>query len=352
MSVPRIADLIHDPFWLLHRVDIEGGRLLFLPTTQSKLRHASFLDGRTPIEAGAPVAVPIEDALDEGFDRPAGPDRFVFHVSFCGSTLLARILDRPGRVMVLREPHCLVDLADWKAALDRACRRDERFEALLRLACASLRARWAPDEPVVVKPSNWANTLVGPLCAENSGIRPLFVTMAPRAFLRAVFRGGRNRLAFTARVARHLASGDAGAETLVAAAVRGAPEPLGQVANLVLVAYALQLRRFRAAADSVPEPFVAFSQIEHAPLAAACAAADALDLDLGADALAAGVALNAGRDAKQPGAVYQAAEHRLADERSEDQYGGLFDAALAWADDYLPRLAPSDAGEGFARRAG
>jgi hypothetical protein len=353
MSVPRIADLIHDPSWLLHRIDVERDRLLFVPTTQRLLRHASFLDGRTAIDAGAPVEVPIEAALETDLEPPAAPDRFIFHVSFCGSTLLARMLDRPGAAMVLREPHCLVDLADWKAALDRRCRGDSRFEPLLRLACATLRTPWAAGEPVVVKPSNWVNNLLGPLCTGPSAMRPLFVTMPPRAFLRAVFRGGRDRIGFTARAAGHFASGDAAAGTLLGAAVRGAPEPLGQAANLVLLAYHLQLRRFRAAADAggATPHFLTIDAIEQTPLAAATQAAAALGLDIADDQLAAGADWLAARDAKRPGEPYSAAEHRRADAMQEEAHGALFDAAFAWAEDYFV-LDPVGEAEAAARRAG
>ncbi len=350
MRLCDASELLLDPNYLAHRIDIGGNRLIFLPTTRRLISRASFLDGRTAIATGPEVACRLDEAL-QAAETPAfeeaenaAPDRFIFHVAFCGSTRLARILDRPGRVLALREPNLLVELADWKAALDRRSGEDPRLAALVRLTCVSLRSRWQPEEAVIVKPSNWVNNLLPELCLCGRRIRPVFVTSDRRAFLLAVFRGGRERLAFAARVASHLASGNRSRQALLAAAIGAASEPLGQAAHIAAFAHWLQIRQFHdtlLAGGWGSEHVVTFDAIERAPHRAGSAAAEALGVDLSAGEVAQGVARNAGRNAKLPGADYSSEAQQEADRTVHRLYGAQIEAAIAWARDFLP-----DAGEG------
>ena len=328
----RIVELIRSPHWLLHEIDVAARRLTFIPVARSMLARASFLDGRRPLAEGAAVSCTIDEALAAAAEaRPPGPDRFIFHMSFCGSTLVARILDRPAKAFVLREPNVLVDLADWKEAQARAGRADPRFAPMAALALASLRARWRPDEPVLVKPSNWVNNILPELCAGDA--RAACIQIEPRPFLRAVFRGGRERMAFTARLAAHLAAGSACDEALLAAAIGAGPDPLGRIAYLALLALHFQRRRFHAALPGhVP---IGFDMISQRPIAAALAVTEAVALDLSWDDVADGVARNLGLDAKQPGLAYSAQEHARADAESEHAHGARFDRAMMWAADLL-----------------
>ena len=339
----RIPDLIRSPHWLLHDLDLAEGRLVFLPVARTALQRAAFLDDRRPFAEGPAATCTIDEALAAAEDLPKAPDRFLFHMSFCGSTLLARILDRPTHAFVLREPNILVQLADWKAAQAREGREDARFRPTVALALAGLRARWRPDEPVLIKPSNWVNNLLAELLAGDA--RAACIQIEARPFLRAVFRGGRERMAFTARLAAHLAAGCASDQALLGAAVRASRDPLGQLAHLALLALHFQRRRFRVALPGhVP---IGFDMIIHNPAGAALAAAEALGLDLSWEDAAAGVSRNAGLDAKQPGMAYSVQEHVRADAEGEHLHGHHFDAAMLWAADLLD---PWFAGGDFAVR--
>lgn len=325
-----VADVIADPAQLLHRIDAETGRLVFLPVTRAALEGASFLDGRTDFAAGP--AVELEGADPSMLDPPVTPDRYIFHVSFCGSTLLTRMLARPGKVFALREPHALVDLADAR----KAAGPSSRLAALTGLVRASHRARWQPDEVVLVKPSNWVNNLLPELCNSPASIRPLFVDIGARAFLRAVFRGNRERIEFTLRAAQHFA-GPADA-ALLAAAVQASPDPLGRAANLTLVALHLQRRAFADAmafggwdADHVLD----YEKIVGNPVAAATAASAALDLDLAGAEIEENATRVLARNAKQAGDFSVDREAGIND-AVEAANGRHFDVALGWAESALP----------------
>ena len=339
--MPRLADLVASPAWLLHEMDIGADRVAFLPVARGLVERANFLDGREEIAVGEPVAVPVAEALGLTPPAPHGPDRFIFHVSFCGSTLLTRMLARPGKVLALREPHGLVGLADWKTQQDQ--RADPRVPRLADFARASLRPAWRQGERVIVKPSNWCNNLLPELCV--AGMRPLFIGIGPRAFLRAVFRGNRERIAFTLLAARHFAARPADM-ALLAAALRDLSHSLDRAAAMALIALHLQLRGFRAAMAAGgwgSEHMTSYERIVAAPFEAARAASRALDLGLDANELAEGVARSIGRDAKLAGCGFSAENQESVDDAIEHAHGRHFDAAMAWAAATVPGWAPEAA---------
>lgn len=334
--MPSTAELLSDPHYLLHRVDPAAGRLFFLPTDRQILRGATFLDGRTPIATARPISCSIDAALAELDGVEVETPRYIFHVSFCGSTLLSRLLDRPGKTLVLREPNILVELADWKTAAARQGVTDSRLPALIRLATATLHRRFEPDEVVAVKPSNWVNNLLPELCAAPA--LPFFIDMDQRAFLRAVFRGGRERIAFTARVAAHLAGGPD--QPLLREAAEDSSVPLGAAARLAILAHQLQQDRFRTVMAQHGwghDRLTSFEAISANPLAVASVAGAALALDLDPTDIAAGVTANSRRNAKAPQAGFSTSDQQAADAEIERLHGFLFDRATEWIDDRLSR---------------
>src|SRR5690349_10658976 len=235
------AEIASDPRLLLHQVDPMKRQLIFRRTTADAVRSAAFIDGRTDIWTGEPALLGFDDALKRE-PREQEQRRYIFHMSFCGSTLLARLLDRPGKVLSLKEPNCLVDLAYWRTALVAADAPSADFGAALQFAAAMLARPWDPSEQVVVKPSSWANNLLDKLSLAAS--RAVFVTIARNRFVEAVVRGGNERLAFTARLAAHLAPFVSGGPALLQAAMDSTSDPLGKVARLALVAHDLEVRLF------------------------------------------------------------------------------------------------------------
>lgn len=319
MTQLSIEQIVGNPAFLPHSIDPAARAVVFGPTTERQLREAAFIDGRTDIWAGPPVSIPFS-AIKA---KPAGPGRYIFHMSFCGSTLLARLIDRPGKVLSLKEPNCLVDLANWKTA---GAGKD--FEPVLRFCRAMLQRPWTEDEAVVIKPSSWANNLIDEFAADGEAV---FVTISRGRFVRAVLRGGSPRLAFTARLAAHLAPSIAGGAGALQAAMDSTDEPLGKVARLALVAHQLQLQAF---AKMLPDTnrLIAFEEIDAAPSAAASKAAQLLSLELGADELDDNVRRWTKANAKAD-APFSADVRRAEDDEVERLYAAVIEGALGWADD-------------------
>jgi hypothetical protein len=321
---------IDEPSSFLHEVDLARQCATFVPTTRAALARAPFLDGREDFSAGAAWRVPLEPLPDFPANAPI-PDRYIFHVSFCGSTYLSRLLDIPGRTIVLREPNCLVDLTDWR----RKHREDERFAATLDWTRALLRRRWAPNEAVVVKPSSWANFLADALTARTVTMLPLFVTMEAREFLVAVLRGGRERIAYTARLASQLSVDDSDGEALLLSAMGQSRDPLGSAVHLAALAHGLQMRlfdRLRARGGWGDDHVVDFATITAAPVEAGMRASFALDLGLDRRDIEDSVAANRDHHAKAHDIAFSLEQRREEDRVVLAHHQPVIDTALRWAE--------------------
>jgi hypothetical protein len=333
-SIP-VDVLLGEPRYLLHRVDLATERLTFLDTTRRRLAAASFLDGRTTLGEGEAIVVPLSRALEVA-PRVAGADRLIAHVSFCGSTLLARLFDVPGRAFSYKEPQALIDLADAQATAVLAGKTDARIAQALDLVLGQLRLQWAGGEATVVKPSNWVNVLLPMLAATSPDLRLVLCDIVPRDFLRAVFRGGRERIVYTLLLASHMQTAFPDRADLMADASRSA-DPLTNAARLTLVALHLQRRAFDAV-DPQAARRLSFRAIVGDPDTSLRRAGTLLGVPLSLDERDATIAANARSHAKSRGA-FSFDAHDAADDQIEAEHGARFDAALAWADRALPTPA-------------
>lgn len=141
-----------DPAWFPARYHAATDTVEFREIAIDSVAAASFLDQRAhwgdvdPEFIGVPNVRPLE---------PASPPVFIFHTGFCGSTLLSRILQDPPRIMSLREPQALLDLA-------HAAHHDANGAVAHALAVVlDLLARpWRPGGRCLIKPSNHCNNLM------------------------------------------------------------------------------------------------------------------------------------------------------------------------------------------------
>ncbi len=332
MTVP-LDVLLAEPRYLLHRVDLAADRLTFVDTTRASLCAASFLDGRVAFGSGDPILVPLSRALAVA-PRVAGPDRFVFHVSFCGSTLLARLFDVPGQAFSYKEPQALVDLADAGVSAPQ----DERFAPAIDLVLGQLRLQWAAGEATVIKPSNWVNAILPQLVAASRDMRFVLCDILPRDFLSAVFRGGRERIVYTLQCCNHIVRTYPDYTPYLAAASRSA-DPLVNAAQLTLLALHLQHRAFDTV-DPNAQHRLFHREIVSSVDACLSRAADILDVTLSPQDRAAAVDAHGGSHAKSR-CAFDILARDADDERIEALHGPRFDAALVWADATLPAVQPT-----------
>ncbi len=306
----------------LHRLDSLSGNAVIADTDSARLQAASFLDGREAFAAEEQlVSIRPADLL------PLRPAAFVFHVGFCGSTLLARLLDQPGSVLALREPQCLTDIASQRRAI-RAGQAIAGFAPIIGHALANL---GQGDERIVIKPSNWINGALPDLVACGAIARAVFLTCDRREFLIAAFRGGRDRLAFCARLASELADEFANGTAILAHEAALDCDPLDRIARICALLHAMQEALFaqtRARAAIPDAALLTFAELIADPAGTVARAQAALGLPAG-NAAAEKDALSA--HSKDPQRRFSSVDSAAANAVVEHHHAARFDQALAWA---------------------
>lgn len=198
-----VESALLDPAWFPDRIDPENRLIRLVKTTPAILRESAFLDGRTPLSGGleAPIVMDL-DQFVAGVTGTVPAMRWIFHASFCGSTLLARFATIEARSLCLREPQVLVDLANWRTALTM---RDQTiYQATLAAVLKKLSQRWRPEEIISIKPSNWINGIISDLWDRSRGDHVLITDIETEPFLVANLRGGRERIAYTLRLCNQI----------------------------------------------------------------------------------------------------------------------------------------------------
>lgn len=89
---PSPATALLDARNFLHSIDVDGDRAIFFRTRSELLREAPFVDGRHPIATSAAFELPLSRLAEPPPGREP-TERWLFNCSFCGSTLLSRLLD-------------------------------------------------------------------------------------------------------------------------------------------------------------------------------------------------------------------------------------------------------------------
>ncbi len=177
-----------DPALFLHDIDLGSGRAGFVRTDRATLSAEPFLDHRwRAAEAVDATATSIElQTSASGTPRL----NFIWHTSYCASTLLATCLDAPGRCLSLKEPRALVILASLKQA-----GRLGAPGGLARSVFGLLGRRFDPGEQVLIKPSNSANILIPEAAALTHG-QMLLLYSDCESFVLSVARQGRAGFAY------------------------------------------------------------------------------------------------------------------------------------------------------------
>jgi hypothetical protein len=182
MSAPASFNL-DDPRCYAHRFVEGDDRFRFIGVARDVHAKIPFLTDEylTPMQSLHDV--PTDTCLAA---LEYGQIGFLFHSAFCGSTMLARALDRPGMAMALSEPLTMNDVVGYR-------RRGAKPQAVARVADAALRLLARPfgvGEMVVVKPSNIINPLAELLLKLRPQAKAIFLYAPLETFLISVARKG------------------------------------------------------------------------------------------------------------------------------------------------------------------
>lgn len=208
--MPSPEELATRPEYLLTGVDLARKECEFLGLDPGAYRASAFLDHRLRSVRRDAFRAPLDamtGAIAGSTVQP--PINYIFHTSFCCSTLISRCLDMEAACAGLREPPVLMQMANEKRRAG-ASGRATGWEPALGTVLALLAKCRGPDEAVLIKPTNAANNLAedvlpmpgtGGVLLLHSNLKYFLVSILKkgepgRAFVRqlfAVMRGDSER---------------------------------------------------------------------------------------------------------------------------------------------------------------
>lgn len=185
MSAPTVHDVTSDPEWIPHTFDLEGANLTFVHVPVAARPSLMFLSDEHFAGNFEKSTFPASEVAKATVTSEPAPLQFIFHTSFCCSTLLAKALEVPGHSSVLKEPDVLINLANRLIRSDDPSNR-QRLELVLRL----LERPLAPGETIIVKPTNFANRLLDLVLAMRPQSRAILLYSDVETFLRSLLKRG------------------------------------------------------------------------------------------------------------------------------------------------------------------
>jgi hypothetical protein len=185
---PAARDVVGDVCWFPEDYVPSGNTISFVRTDTAAIGRQTFLDHRWNRDGRARVSLKLDAiAAELPVDAPAPRANFIWHTSFCCSTLIADALNVAGKNLSLKEPQMLVTVADAKRA---GVLTDGKISPRLpELALRVLGRSPEPGVPVTIKPSNFANVLIGPAAHHSTG-KSLFLYSKLPDFLISVAKSG------------------------------------------------------------------------------------------------------------------------------------------------------------------
>ncbi len=317
------ADIVRDPNWLPHSYDPQRKALNFAYLDRRARATATFLDARHVQHPKMSGFATVDHLPEDAINEARGPLHFIFHTSFCCSTLLARAFDQPGASMGLKEPAVLGQFARDLSTGRSAPGAIRALETTLHLLSRPLQ----PNETQIVKPSNLFNALIPQMMHLRQDAKAILLYSSLESFLRTVARRGIYGRLF----ARQLFQAFSVAMPLD---VRYPTEELMQQTDMQIAvqAWLMQIACFRALEISYPHRTRTLNSdtLLADPAAAFAQACAFFDVDLNDEAQAATVKGPVFRQhAKQPNVAFDGAAYKR-QQKEADPSAAEVAVALDW----------------------
>lgn len=325
----RVEIDLADPHVFAVDLDVRNRRVMFLRFEADVLERSVFLDNRIAAPLESATAVALDDVAHARF--PGATPSFLFHTSFCCSTLLARALHVPPRAVALKEPLLPRRLADARHA-------GLAVTELVAPSVALLARPWAEGGRVLIKPTHAALNLAVDLLAAGPSAPALLLYGTLEDFLISNCKKPPETQAKVGPLAQRALAATRYGDRL---APDAAPQTFHQLVALQWCAqlalalevfespHAARLRSLREL-DLLRDPDA---------IQAACVAHLQLPIDEAArrERLAAAV----GEHAKAPGVRYDAANRTREQAMVRSMFGREIVDALAYAERHLLPALPS-----------
>lgn len=201
--------------WRLCYLDSEKSTATFNKLSRTALTQNNFADHAfLNQQPGDYVTVPLQNLLQhmqqtENLAKTIAKQKkqkvhYIFHSAFCGSTLLARVLDEPGKCLSIREPHVLTQLSAFKRANQAYVEQWSGWPQLLKLSLYFIARGYHDSETTIIKPSNSANNLIPDLLDLNSNSQALMLSASLKQFLVSNLKKGEGYKRFCHTLANQL----------------------------------------------------------------------------------------------------------------------------------------------------
>jgi len=174
---------------------IEGPSAFFVEMDRDAYYRSIFCDQRISPSNTREIRV-NQDELVRHCAQTGGdtnPPSFIFHIAHCGSTLLARALDRRDANIVYREPFVLRQLGVYAANRFYGQKPSEKWRQLLQTASCLLGRRYNDEGTAIVKANVPVNFIIPELLAENPGSRAILLFFSLDDYLLAILRSAQHR---------------------------------------------------------------------------------------------------------------------------------------------------------------
>lgn len=318
-----------DSHWFPVDLDVQGGRLHFLRLDESVIARATFLDNRMPIGTSVVTSLSLDDLRSETRPRQHAP-AWLWHTSFCGSTLMARMLHVAPHSVSLREPLVLRRLSD---AADSDMKIGDFTQPVIRL----LARPWHEGGRVVIKPTHAALNIADALMESSEGGRAVVMTSSLDDFLISHLKKTSDTLAKTIVLAQRALRAAGDFRHRLAPTAFKPPDPLAAAA----LQWAAQRELVAALRDRFGDRIkvLDWERVQQDPVAAALEASDWLQLAVPAGRLESHALAEAGSHAKVPGRAYSSQERSAENEWLRGRYSEPLTQARSWAELHvLPRM--------------
>ncbi len=313
-----------DPRWFPVDLHVPDKRFGMLQLDEELIGRSSFLDTR--LEAPLDEAVP---ALVNGVavaKLPRAPVGWLFHTSFCASTLLARALHLPPHTVALKEPLVLRRLSDARS-------KRWSLEGLLAPTVKLLARPWHAGGAVVIKPTHVALNLAADLVAAVPGSRAVLLTSSLDDFLISNIKKPTESQAKVPLLVERALQATTFATRLPQSASRP-PDPVSAAG----LQWAAQREHVVDLLDGIGAERIRALDAKDllADIVGTTAAVAAwLQLPLPREALAAHTAEVAKLNAKAPGASYSAEQRAHEAAHLASSYAAELARAKAWLDEHV-----------------
>lgn len=184
------AEIVKDPRWYLHSINLDQAVLGFVKTTPNALSDCSFLDHRFDISQLPYASIAINDLLGLSEQIESAKPVYVFHTAFCCSTLIARCLDLPSANVSLKEPAVLMELANAYRIGHVLLTNPMQSKAIFNLVSKLLFRPFGHDQTVLVKPTNTVNNIIRPLMSAHPASKALLLHSDLESFLVSILKKG------------------------------------------------------------------------------------------------------------------------------------------------------------------